>query len=202
MAVLSSGRDTHCIEEDDLTSRHNNWRWIAMIAIAALTTAAVFATACGDDDDDGDGNGGDTTPAAQTPATSATEPAEEPTEPAAGETEPAGGDGETISSAEDATLGTILVGPDGLTLYTFTNDTAGSGESACYDACASAWPPLTSEDPTAGEGITGELSTIERTDGAMQVTYDGMPLYYFASDTAPGDTNGHEVGGVWFVAEP
>jgi predicted lipoprotein with Yx(FWY)xxD motif len=167
-----------------------------------LTIGAAFGAACGDDDDDGDDNGG-TTPAAQTPATSATEPADEPTEPAAEETQPAAGGGETLSTAEDPDLGTFLVGPDGLTLYTFTNDTAGSGESTCYDNCAAAWPPLTSDgEPTAGDGIEGELGTIERTDGTTQVTYNGMPLYYFASDAAPGDTNGHEVGGVWFVAEP
>lgn len=185
-----------------MTSRHKNSRWIAVLAIAALTATAAVATACGGgDDDNGDGNGA-VTPPAQTPAVSATEPAAEPTAPEAGETAPAG-DGPTLSTAEDPALGTILVGPDGLTLYTFTNDTAGSGESACYDNCAAAWPPLTVDgEPSAGDGVTGQLATIERTDGTTQVTYNGTPLYYFASDSAPGDTNGHEVGGVWFVAEP
>ncbi|MEX2226748.1 MAG: hypothetical protein WEB52_09900 [Dehalococcoidia bacterium] len=181
-------------------TQHNNWRWIAMLAVAVLAIGAIFAAACGDDDDDD--NGG-TTPAANTPATTATEPADEPTEPADDATAPAAGGDETLSTAEDAELGTILVGPDGLTLYTFTTDTAGSGESACYDNCATLWPALTVDgDATAGEGVDGEIATIERTDGTTQVTYDGMPLYYFASDTAPGDTNGHEVAGVWFVAEP
>ena len=185
-----------------MTTGHKNWRWLTVFAIAVLAIGAVFSAACGDDDDGDDENGG-TTPAAQTPAPAGTEPAAEETEPAATETEPAAGEGGAIATAEDPELGTILVDAEGLTLYTFTNDTADSGESACYESCASAWPPLTSEgEPEAGDGVTGELGTIERTDGTTQVTYNGMPLYYFASDTAPGDTNGHEVGGIWFVATP
>jgi predicted lipoprotein with Yx(FWY)xxD motif len=187
-----------------MTTRHN-WKWLTMFAVAVLALGAVFAAACGDDDDDGDDNG-DTTPVAQAtqPAAEETEPAAEETEPAATETEPAAGGGAAaLDTSEDAALGTIIVDGEGMTLYTFTNDTADSGESACYDACASAWPPLTTDgEPTAGDGVTGTIATIERTDGTTQVTYNGMPLYYFASDSAPGDTTGHEVGGVWFVATP
>jgi predicted lipoprotein with Yx(FWY)xxD motif len=107
-----------------------------------------------------------------------------------------------ITVAETA-AGTTLVGPDGLTLYIFTNDT--EGVSNCSGDCAGNWPPLVvadDEELVAGDGVTGELDTIERDDGSMQVTYDGLPLYYFAGDAAAGDSNGEGVGGVWFIASP
>lgn len=100
-------------------------------------------------------------------------------------------------------VGTWLTGPRGLTLYTFAPDSANT--SACVDDCAQAWPPftITAEDSLeAGDRVTGKLTTFERPDGTLQVAYDGAPLYYFASDTAPGDTNGQGLGDRWFVAEP
>lgn len=183
--------------------------WFALIAVAVVSLGATFAAACGDDDDDGD-NGG-TTPAAVAtqPEAEATEPAAEPTEaeaedtPAGEATEPAAEGDLTVMVAEDATLGQILVDSRGFTLYTFTNDTANSGESACVDACVNAWPPLTVEGEGAYDAaIAAGFGTITRPEGTTQVTYNGMPLYFFASDAAPGDTTGHEVGGVWFVATP
>ena len=77
-------------------------------------------------------------------------------------------------------------------------------ESTCYDDCESAWPPLTVDgDPAAGEGIDGSLlGTTEREDGSTQVTLDGHPLYYFASDATADDVNGQGVGDVWFVVSP
>jgi predicted lipoprotein with Yx(FWY)xxD motif/plastocyanin len=101
-----------------------------------------------------------------------------------------------------SSLGDILVDAKGMTLYLFKNDT--DGESTCYDSCATNWPPLLSEgQPQAGEGINSALlGTVARTDGSMQVVYNKMPLYYFAKDTAPGDTTGQEVGDVWYVVSP
>jgi predicted lipoprotein with Yx(FWY)xxD motif len=50
------------------------------------------------------------------------------------------------------------------------------------------------------EGADGALlGTIIRDDGTVQVTYNDLPLYYFANDAKPGDTVGQNVGGVWFV---
>ncbi len=66
-----------------------------------------------------------------------------------------------------------------------------------------AWPPLTvasEADLVAGEGVTGELGTIERADGSLQVTYNGQPLYFFFNDLAAGDATGQGAGDVWFVA--
>ena len=90
---------------------------------------------------------------------------------------------------------TILVaGSNGMTVYTFTSDTAGSGKSACSGGCLTKWPALTvavGVTPTAGGGVTGQLGTITRADdGSLQVTYNGLPLYFFQNDKAPGDTNG------------
>jgi D-xylose transport system substrate-binding protein len=89
-----------------------------------------------------------------------------------------------------------------MTLYTFMNDKP--GQSNCNDTCAQNWPPLTvpSKDVklTVGTGITGTLGVIQRQDNTYQVTYNDMPLYRFAKDTKPGDTNGQGFNNVWYVA--
>jgi predicted lipoprotein with Yx(FWY)xxD motif len=114
-----------------------------------------------------------------------------------------GMDTPTVTVTSHDEHGDVLAGPDGLTLYMFDQDEQGAGESACYDSCADNWPPLTVEDePAAGDGVDAALSTIEREDGSMQVVANGWPLYYFASDEAPGDTNGQGVGDVWWVLAP
>ena len=107
--------------------------------------------------------------------------------------------GLSVASSE---LGDVLVDGDGRTLYLFTNDTDGS--SVCYDACEDNWPVFYEGDlGTPGDGIDASLlGTTDRTDGTVQVTYNGAPLYYFAGDTAAGDTNGQGVGGVWFAVAP
>jgi len=96
--------------------------------------------------------------------------------------------------------GVILTDAAGMTLYQFTNDE--DGESTCYDDCADAWPPLTVEEsPSIPDGLPGEFSTTARDDGSTQVTYNGMPLYYFAKDEEPGDTMGQGVD-AWFIVNP
>jgi predicted lipoprotein with Yx(FWY)xxD motif len=112
--------------------------------------------------------------------------------------------GGTINVANHADLGKYLTGPDGKTLYIFTNDTAANA-STCVDACATTWPPLMATGgaaPAAGTGVTGTLATFARADGSMQVSYNGKPLYYYAKDTKAGDTTGQGVGGKWFVQAP
>jgi predicted lipoprotein with Yx(FWY)xxD motif len=109
----------------------------------------------------------------------------------------------TVYAQRVPELGSVLVGPNGMTLYMFTNDT--DGESACYEQCAANWPPLTVESADAivpGVNLVGELGTTERTDGTLQVTYNGMPLYYWAKDAAVGDTTGEGVGDVWYTVSP
>jgi len=107
-----------------------------------------------------------------------------------------------VLNAQTDDLGTYLVDGAGLTLYSFTRDVF-TGQSACSGGCAEAWPPLLvgeGQVATAGEGVGGQIASAPRADGALQVTYDGRPLYYWQDDAAPGDTTGQGVGNVWFVA--
>ncbi len=96
--------------------------------------------------------------------------------------------------------GQALVDAKGMTLYTLTN---GGKAVPCTGACAGLWPPLTtsSTNPTGGAGVTG-LATQVNANGT-QVTHDGLPLYRYSGDTAPGDANGEGLqgfGGTWHVA--
>jgi predicted lipoprotein with Yx(FWY)xxD motif len=113
--------------------------------------------------------------------------------------------GSTIAVATNAKLGQILVDGKGMTVYLFLKDTGTA--STCYTTCAQFWPPvLTTGAPQAGTGAqTSLLGTTTRTDGKVQVTYAGHPLYYFLSDKASGDTTGQGVNGfgaLWWVMSP
>jgi predicted lipoprotein with Yx(FWY)xxD motif len=90
----------------------------------------------------------------------------------------------------DSSLGSILVDGDGNVLYLFTPDE--QGDSVCYDECAGFWPPLVGEFD-AGDGVDAALMG--------SVARNGWPLYYFANDAAPGDTNGQGVNEVWYVLD-
>ena len=110
-------------------------------------------------------------------------------------------DGYAVEVRTHPEHGVILTDAEGMTLYLFTQDKA--GESVCYGDCAEAWPPLVVDgSPNIPDGLPGKFDTTERRDGSMQVTYGGMPLYYFVSDTAPGDATGQGVNDVWFVVNP
>ena len=156
--------------------------------LTVLSVAVLLLSACSDD-------GGDDTASPAAGDTATEQPSEAPME------EEPDADDATVAVAE-SDLGEILVDGEGLTAYVFFSDEG--GESTCYDECESAWPPITVDgDPAAGEGVDESLlGTTERDDGTTQVTYDGWPLYLFASDAAPGDTNGQGVGDVWFVVGP
>jgi predicted lipoprotein with Yx(FWY)xxD motif len=109
----------------------------------------------------------------------------------------------SINVATDAKLGKILVGNNGMTLYMFGKDTPNT--SNCTAGCLKAWPPLvtTSGTPSLGAGVDASLvGTAALADGSKIVTYNKMPLYYYAKDTKAGDTNGQGVGSVWFVVGP
>lgn len=99
-------------------------------------------------------------------------------------------------------FGKILVDNKGRTLYLFAADK--STTSTCSGACASLWPPLTvSGTPKAGAGVTSSLlGTTKRGDGTTEVTYAGHPLYYYAGDSAAGQTTGQDIsqfGAKWYV---
>lgn len=137
-----------------------------------LAALVVVLVACG---------GGDDTAADDT--TTTTGPADE-----------AGVPGVEVA---DTSLGPVLVGPDGMTLYGFTVDDP--GVSNCYDECAGTWPALPGDTPV-GEDLDDSLFAVaERDDGTTQLVVGDWPLYHFAGDSAPGDVNGHGVQGVWFA---
>jgi len=99
-------------------------------------------------------------------------------------------------------FGKILTDSKGMTLYQYKDDK--NGVSACTDQCATNWPAftVTSGKPVAGSDVVGNLGVITRTDKTQQVTYNGVPLYYFAKDTKPGDVNGQGIKDKWFVVSP
>ena len=100
--------------------------------------------------------------------------------------------------AQVTTQDGVLVGPNGMTLYTFDRDTAGSGKSVCNGPCATNWPPLMGATAPAGTGY----GVIQRDDGSSQIAYKGKPLYYWAKDMKPGDKTGDGFNQVWQVAKP
>jgi len=106
----------------------------------------------------------------------------------------------TAVKSGDTSLGKVLVGPSGLTLYALTTDT--KANSSCNGACAQVWPPLlVGKGWTVGAGLDRSLfSTITRSDGSRQLVAGQWPLYTFSGDTKPGDVNGEGSGGVWFAA--
>lgn len=95
--------------------------------------------------------------------------------------------------------GDALVGPGGMTLYTFDKDVAGSGKSVCNGPCAVNWPPLIA---ASGVKSAGHYSVIMRDDGQAQWALKGKPLYYWVKDRQPGDKTGDGVNGVWHTAKP
>ncbi len=103
------------------------------------------------------------------------------------------------AAAPVQTSGDVLTGTNGMTLYTFDKDAAGSGKSACNGPCAGNWPPLTAAADAKPEG---DYSIITRDDGAQQWAFKGKPLYFWAKDQKPGDQTGQGFNGVWQVAKP
>ena len=105
------------------------------------------------------------------------------------------------ASAADAPAkmaGGVLVGPNGMALYTFDKDMAGNGKSVCNGPCAALWPPLmaaATDQPL--DGYT--LAT--RDDGGKQWAYKGKPLYFFQNDKAAADRKGDNFKDVWHVVK-
>jgi predicted lipoprotein with Yx(FWY)xxD motif len=124
-------------------------------------------------------------PASEAPASEA---------PASAAASAATGGAITVDAKPVGAAGTVLVdGKNGMTVYIFTKDVKDSGKSNCTSGCIDTWPALTvpaGATPSGGASLTGKLGTITRDDGTLQVTYNGLPLYFFKNDKAPGDANG------------
>jgi len=130
-----------------------------------------------------------------------------PTGGKAGQDSAPGGEGSSgvdLAATEIADFGPALTDGDGRTLYLFTNDSKDPSTTTCVADCARKWPPLTVEDGSVEvQGVDEALvGTITRPDGSTQVTVGGWPVYRYAQDSSAGQTNGHGVGGTWFVIEP
>jgi predicted lipoprotein with Yx(FWY)xxD motif len=152
-----------------------------LLLLASLSSIALVA-ACGGS------SGGSTAASSSTPSAAASSSSA----PAAGGTQ--------IKLASTS-KGSVLTDDKGRVLYMFNPDNRGA--SVCYGGCATAWPPtITTGAPTAGAGLDASLlGTTTRKDGSTQVTYNKYPLYTFAFDQKPGDTNGQAVQSIWWVLD-
>jgi predicted lipoprotein with Yx(FWY)xxD motif len=182
-------------------------RWIALVALVA---AAVFGAGCGDDDVNGDQSASQSGPAMKEESGGAMKDdkmKEDETmrEEAAmrSDTSTSVGKGRLIK-AVGSEYGRVVADARGEAFYVFGKES--SARSECYGACARAWPPvLTNGKPRAGKGAKASLlGTTRRTDGKLQVTYDGQPLYYYVDDTPSTILcqNVSEFGGLWLVVSP
>jgi predicted lipoprotein with Yx(FWY)xxD motif len=159
---------------------------------AALAIVALLAVAgCGGSDNNSSGGGGAYGGGGESSA--ASKPAK---------SESAGGQA-IVSVASVSDAGKVLVDSKGFTLYYFKKDK--SGKSACYGACAKVWPPLTGTPQAQGGAMASKLGTTKRSDGTIQVTYAGWPLYTYTADTEPGEDKGTDVdsfGAEWYPLNP
>lgn len=89
----------------------------------------------------------------------------------------------------------VLTNKEGRSLYIFDKDSA--GKSNCSGGCVATWPAFTVANAAAADA---DFTIIKREDGAQQWAYKGMPMYFFAGDSKPGDMNGDNQGGVWHLA--
>jgi predicted lipoprotein with Yx(FWY)xxD motif len=113
--------------------------------------------------------------------------------------------GVILSANSTAQLGTVVIDGQGYTLYRYERDTAQPPAATCVDECAAAWPPVLAEPgaPLTLEGVEeAAVGTVTRSDGAVQLTLAGWPLYRCAADPQPGATAGQGVDGEWFAVTP
>jgi predicted lipoprotein with Yx(FWY)xxD motif len=161
----------------------NRW-W----AVPVLAGAAAVLTACGS-----------SSPSASSPPTTSTPPASSSTTPASGST------ASTVTvSTKSTSIGTVLVNAQGHTLYWFAIDTP--TKSNCNGSCTTYWPPVMGKAAAAsGTSLPKGFGSITRSDGSVQATYDGHPLYTYIGDTSAGMTSGNGKnlsGGLWWAMTP
>ncbi|MHA7222907.1 COG4315 family predicted lipoprotein [Arthrobacter sp. RHLT1-20] len=157
------------------------------IGLSAFAVAALLSGCAG-------GSGTSTTSAPATTSPSAAASSAPASSPAAAAAE---------LKVASSKLGQIVVDGKGMSVYYYTKDVKDSGTSTCTGGCLTAWPPVvtTSATPTV-DGVTGKVGTITTPDGKMQLTINGLPVYYFAKDKAAGDILGQGVNSVWYLVAP
>lgn len=155
----------------------------AALLFAAVSAASALALAgCGGGSSSGSGTTSSSAPAAAPASSSASSSSEV----------------ETLKTSTVAGH-TIVVDGEGKAVYVYTRDNPGATTSACTGGCASLWPEVTSAGAPTLQGVTGKIGSITGVDGKQQITVNGMPIYYYAKDTAPGQVNGQGVANVWYV---
>jgi predicted lipoprotein with Yx(FWY)xxD motif len=162
--------------------RKHGWAVSAM-TMPALAGAALLIAACG------------SSAAPKTSGYAGSSPAAKPSSAASAT---------VVIDTRSTSIGTVLTNAQGFTLYWFAIDTPTT--SKCYGTCASYWPPLIGK-PVAGSGasLPKGFSTITRSNGQLQATYDGHPLYTYEADTSAGMTTGNGSnlsGGLWWAMTP
>jgi len=172
-----------------------------IIRLCALAMCLALLAACGEDPESATdqpdptaSESADTPTSSQPPSTPTTPPKSPPPT-----REPAG----PRIVAKDSEFGSMLFNGDGQAIYLFDVET--TSKPGCYDACAEAWPPvLTEGQPVAADGVDDSLlGTTKRTDGAIQVTYNEHPLYFYAHE-GKHEAKCHDVfmnGGNWYVVK-
>ncbi|UQX00217.1 SCO0930 family lipoprotein [Streptomyces sp. RerS4] len=109
----------------------------------------------------------------------------------------------TLSVAKDPKLGDHIVDANGMTVYRFKPDTAWPMVSKCVGDCLTKWPVVPPTGRAADKGIIEKnYLVLDRPDGKEQQTVNCWPIYTFAADKKPGDTNGQGVGGTWYAVAP
>jgi predicted lipoprotein with Yx(FWY)xxD motif len=112
----------------------------------------------------------------------------------------------TIATYKTPEDGTLISGENNRTLYVLTADEKSTSAheklSTCYTGCAAVWPPVLASGTPAvsGKANASLLGLTTRRDGTKQVTYNGLPLYYYAADTKPGQATGNHLKdsfGLW-----
>jgi len=160
-----------------------HWWPMWATTLPALAGAALVVAACGSSS--APATSGQASPSATAKASSAAS-------------------GTVVIDTRSTSIGTVLTNAQGRTLYWFAIDTPTI--SKCYGTCASYWPPVIGK-PVAGPGtsLPKGFGTITRSNGQLQATYDGHPLYTYAADTSAGMTNGNgsnASGGLWWAMTP
>ncbi|MFJ5259919.1 SCO0930 family lipoprotein [Streptomyces sp. NPDC088387] len=109
-----------------------------------------------------------------------------------------------LSTRKDAKLGEIVVDKNGMTVYRFMKDEAWPEPvSNCAGTCVEKWPVVAPVETNDTKDVQKKgLMSFTRPDGKKQQTINCWPIYTFANDKAPGDTNGQGVGGTWYAVAP
>jgi predicted lipoprotein with Yx(FWY)xxD motif len=171
--------------------------------LAVATAAVLFVTGCGGSSgSSSDRSASSGSAGASSTTTTASSSGGNAYGAAPASTPASSSSGAAVVKTGKGDPGTFLVDAKGRTLYLWVADTG--KQSTCSGACAQAWPPLTTKGkPTAAGGAKAALlGTTKRSDGTLEVTYAGHPLYYFAGDQGAGQVNGQGsdgFGAQWWV---